>query len=265
MLSLDRFSLDDKVILVTAGTSRYGRHIVRDIAEAGATVITTSRDEEAARRIADEQQSRGYRVVPARLDLGDRDSIEKLSDRLEQEYETIDGLVNNAVSRPMSNLDDEISAWRQSMEENATGLFSLTRRIAKQMAAGSGGSIVNVSSIQGMHGPDQTLYAGTNMYDGGELAPPPDYYFHKGGLINLTRYFALVFGPARVRVNAVSPGGIKDDDQHPLFVQRYENRTALGRLASGEEVSSVILFLLSDGASYVTGVNIPVDGGYSAK
>jgi NAD(P)-dependent dehydrogenase (short-subunit alcohol dehydrogenase family) len=76
------------------------------------------------------------------------------------------------------------------MRANATGMFELTRLVANWMSDDNGGSIVNVGSIQGMIGPDVTLYQGTDMYDGGEQLPPPDYFFHKGGLLNLTRYFA---------------------------------------------------------------------------
>jgi NAD(P)-dependent dehydrogenase (short-subunit alcohol dehydrogenase family) len=122
-----------------------------------------------------------------------------------------------------------------------------------------------MSSIQGMRGPDETLYEGTTMYDNGEQSPPPDYFFHKGGLINLSRYLASVFGSDQVRVNTVSPGGIKSEDQDPTFVKSYEERTALGRLATGEDVSGLIVFLLSDASSYITGTNIPVDGGYISK
>jgi NAD(P)-dependent dehydrogenase (short-subunit alcohol dehydrogenase family) len=265
MPSLDRFSLENETVLVTAGTSRYGRCIVRDVAQAGATVITTSRDEEAAERIASEEQKRGHDVESACLNLGDLDTIEQLSNHLERDHGQITGLVNNAVARPMSHFDDDISAWQQSMERNATGLFELTRQIAQQMATGTGGSIVNISSIQGMRGPDETLYEGTSMYDSGEKSPPPDYFFHKGGLLNLTRYFAAVFGPEQVRVNAVSPGGIRSQGQDQTFVENYERRTALGRLAEGEDVGGAVVFLLSDAASYVTGTNIPVDGGYTTK
>lgn len=265
MSGSERFCLDDAVVVVTAGTSRYGRHIVRDVAAAGATVITTSRDKEKAEKIATEEQARGHDVIPARLDLGEKETIVQLCDRLETKHETVDGLVNNAVSRPMSHFNDDISTWEQSMRQNATGLFTLTRRIAKQMAANSGGSIVNISSIHGMCGPDETLYEGTTMYDNGNQSPPPDYFFHKGGLINLSRYFANVFGPDQVRVNSVSPGGIKSEGQDPTFVDKYEKRTALGRLATGEDVSNLVIFLLSDGSSYITGTNIPVDGGYTSK
>jgi NAD(P)-dependent dehydrogenase (short-subunit alcohol dehydrogenase family) len=260
MSGSERFCLDDAVVVVTAGTSRYGRHIVRDVAAAGAT----SRDKEKAEKIATEEQARGHDVNPARLDLGEKETIVQLCDHLETEYGAVDGLVNNAVSRPMSHFDDDISTWEQSMEQNATGLFTLTRRIAQQMAAASGGSIVNMSSIQGMRGPDETLYEGTTMYDNEEQSPPPDYFFHKGGLINLSRYLASVFGSDQVRVNTVSPGGIKSEGQDPTFVEKYEERTALGRLATGEDVSGLIVFLLSDASSYITGTNIPVDGGYTS-
>lgn len=265
MTVLDRFQLDGETIVVTGGTSRYGRQMVTDIASAGAKVVTTSRDSTVAAEIASTEQGEGHDVVGLPLDLCDLDSVSNFCTILADEYGPVTGLVNNAVARPMSALDGDIEDWRRSMLCNAMGLFELTRTIADRMAENSGGNIVNISSIQGMVGPDEALYDGTDMYAGGDTSPPPDYFFHKGGLTNLTRYLAAVYGPDDIRVNCVSPGGISGVDQDPAFVERYERRTALGRMACADDLSSVVVFLLSDAAAYITGTNIPVDGGYIVK
>lgn len=120
------------------------------------------------------------------------------------------------------------------------------------------GSIINISSIQGIVGPDFTLYEGTDM------DAPPDYFFHKAGIINLTKYFASKLGPYNIRVNAVSPGGLYSG-QNEKFVERYNKKTFLGRMAKGEDIKGVIVFLASDASFYITGANIIVDGGYTAK
>ena len=121
------------------------------------------------------------------------------------------------------------------------------------------GSIVNVGSIQGMVGPSVDLYEGTNLG-----TPPPDYFFHKGGMINLTRYYASVLGASGVRVNCVSPGGFFTHQPEP-FLTRYCKRTMLGRMADENDLGGTIVFLLSEASRYITGVNLPVDGGYTAK
>ena len=113
--------------------------------------------------------------------------------------------------------------------------------------------------IVGMVGPSLEFYEGTKMG-----TPAPDYFFHKGGMINLTRYFASVFGPGGVRVNCLSPGACFNQ-QPELFLERYNHRTMLGRMASETDLGGAVVFLLSDASRYVTGINLPVDGGYTAK
>lgn len=143
------------------------------------------------------------------------------------------------------------------MKTNATGLFAITRAFGQVMAKQGSGTIVNIGSIQGMVGPDFSLYEGLNMN------AIPDYFFHKGGMVNLTRYFAALYGPQGVRVNCVAPGGYYNG-QPPLFVERYTKATYLKRMANDHDLGGPVIFLLSDAARYVTGVNLPVDGGYTA-
>ena len=265
MSILDRFRLEGDTVVITGGKSRYGRQMVTDVANAGAKVLTSSRDPTAAAEIAAIEQEKGHDVEGLELDLCDLDSVSTFCTEVVEQYGPVTGLVNNAVARPMAELDGELEDWQRSMKCNATGVFELTRRIGEHIANHGGGSIVNIGSIQGIVGFDETLYEGTEMYSSGEKSPPPDYFFHKGGLVNLTRYLASVYGSDDVRVNCLSPGGISSSEQDPTFVEQYERRTALGRLATDEDVSGAVVFLLSDAAAYITGTNIPIDGGYTAK
>lgn len=252
------FSLDGKVALVTGGAGLYGKFISEALAEAGATVYIASRDENKCEILASELTKIGYKAFAGRLDQSDEGSVIDLYKRIINESGKIDILVNNAVLRPMKSYDDSIDNFRLSMEVNATGLFLVTRIFSKNMIERKSGSIINIASIQGMVGPDFTLYEGT------EMDVPPDYFFHKGGLINLTRYLASKLGPYNIRVNVISPGGLFAN-QNPTFVKRYSDRTFLGRMAKGEDIKGAVVFLASDASLYITGTNIIVDGGYTAK
>lgn len=256
---LHPFNLSGKVMVLTGGAGLFGRGLVTAIAEAGARLVVASRDFETLERVAAEENALGHSVFPERFDQGEEDSILALRDRVVARFGRVDGLVNNSVLRPMRSPEDPASAWEASMRVNATGLFLITRVFGETMCRQRDGSIVNIGSIQGMVGPSLELYAGTDMG-----LPPPDYFFHKGGMLNLTRYYAALFGPSNVRVNCVSPGGFFNDQPEP-FLGRYCDRTFFGRMANATDLGGPVVFLLSAAAAYVTGANLPVDGGYTAK
>lgn len=255
---LDSFSLKDKVALVTGGAGLYGRFIVEALAEAGATVYVASRDYAKCDVLAEGLRKQGFQVLAERLDQASEESARRLSERILGEQGKLDVLVNNAVLRPMRSYDDPVESFRLSMEVNATGLFMVTRILSESMTKRRSGSIINIASIQGVVGPDFSLYEGT------EMDVPPDYFFHKAGMINLTRYLAARFGPYNVRVNSISPGGLLGN-QDKRFLERYNKRTFLGRMANGEDIKGAVVFLASDASSYITGANLMVDGGYVAK
>jgi len=251
------FSLAGQVILLTGGAGLYGRGLSAQLAETGATLVLASRNVEALRVVAAEETARGYTVHARELDQGDEASVLRLRDSIRADFGRIDGLVNNAVSRPMKSVQAPLSEWESSMRTNATGLFSITRTFGEMMVAQGSGTIVNIGSIQGMVGPDFSLYEGTSM---GAI---PDYFFHKGGMLNLTRYFAALYGPRGIRVNCLSPGGFYNG-QNPLFVERYCKATYLRRMADDRDLGGPVIFLLSEASRYITGANLAVDGGYTA-
>jgi NAD(P)-dependent dehydrogenase (short-subunit alcohol dehydrogenase family) len=256
------FSLAGKVVLQFGGSGLLGRALVHDLAAAGATLIVASRDATSlASQIAVPEAARA-RLHFDNVDLLDESSIRALVSHTVARHGPLDGMVYNAVNRPMSRgFSDDLSKWEESMKLNATGFFAAVRAVGDAMAATKRGSIVNIASHMGMVGMHPALY------DGPAAQPAPDYFFHKAGMVNLTRYLASHYGASNVRVNVVSPGGIYNPDrpQKPEFLQRYAPMTVLGRMAHAHEISGAVIFLLSDAASYVTGINLPVDGGYTAK
>lgn len=256
---IDSFKLTGKVALITGGAGLFGRQIVIALAEAGARTIIASRGLDAIEAQAKELRSQGYDVTAMQLDQEQRSSVQALHDQIVKEFGGLDILVNNAVARPMKGWDDP-DGFAKSMAVNATGIYHMTQIFGNHMAGRGKGSIINISSIQGNVGPDFSLYEGTPME--GKL--PCDYFFHKAGMINLTRAAAAYYGPKGVRVNALSPGGFFNN-QDPTFLKRYNQRTFLGRMANDEDLKGAIVFLASDAAAYITGVNIAVDAGYTAK
>jgi len=255
----EKFSLRDRVVVLTGGGGLYGRQLTSAIAEAGANLVIASRSLARLQQVAREEKKRGYKVSCEAFDQGDEQSILDLRNRVLEKYGRVDGLVNNSVIRTMKSPDDSALAWEASLRVNATGVFLMTRTFGKEMSRRKHGSIVNISSMQGMVGPSLDYYEGTNLG-----TPPPDYFFHKGGLINLSRYYASLLGKKGVRVNCVSPGGFFNH-QPKLFLTRYNRRTMLGRMADENDLGGTIVFLLSEASRYITGVNLPVDGGYTAK
>lgn len=257
---MDWLSLKGKVALMTGGAGLYGRQIASALAQAGARTYIASRNVDELEKVASKLREEGYDVFALKLDQGDEKSILELRDEILKREGKIDILVNNAVARPMSGWGDDAAKFAESMRINATGVFMITRAFGDVMAENGKGSIINIGSIQGMIGPDGTLYEGL-----GFTGYVPDYFFHKGGIINFTRFAASLYGPKNVRCNCISPGGLRSERQPIEFVGRYSDRTFLGRMANDTDLMGAIVFLASDASAYVTGTNIPVDGGYTAK
>jgi len=244
--------------VVTGGAGLFGRQIVEALAEAGARVFMASRNLEKLENQAEAFRQAGLNVSALQYDQAAEKSIHRLLQQVLEAAGRVDVLVNNSVLRCVKDWDSPAADFARSMEVNATGLFVITREFGEHMAAHGGGSIINIGSIQGLCGPDYTLYEGLNW------GSPPDYFFHKGGMVQLTRYAASRLGPQGVRVNTITPGGFFNA-QDPRFVARYNARTFLGRMANQSDLKGAVVFLASDASAYVTGANLTVDGGYTAK
>ena len=259
MTILDRLRLDGKVALVTGGAGLYGQQIVRALAEAGARTYVASRNLEALEELAEEHRAEGRDVRALQYDQSDEESILALRDAIQEDSGELHVLVNNAVARPVTNgYFSDAEDIDKSMRINGTGLILITRTLGEIMA--DGGSIINIGSIMGLIGLEPHNYDGTDM--GGWY---PDYFFHKGGMANLTRFLASYYGDRDIRVNCVHPGGLQTPDHPEAFVRNYSERTCLGRLANDTDLMGIVVLLASDASAYITGANIPVDGGYTAK
>ncbi len=262
MKTLDMFSIENKVIVMVGGKGIYGSTMAQALARAGARLYIASRNVADLSAVADPLIKEGLRVTAHGVDIGDEASILALRDFVLAREGHIDALINNAVARTLTKgWQSSAEEFNASMRVNATGLFLLTRAFGDVMAQSGGGSIVHVGSIQGMVGPDPWLYENTPM--NGFV---PDYFLHKGGMVNFSRFAASFYGPKQVRVNVLSPGGCESEgNDHPSFRESYARHTCLGRMAKADDLVGAVIFMVSDASRYITGVNLPVDGGYTAK
>jgi NAD(P)-dependent dehydrogenase (short-subunit alcohol dehydrogenase family) len=254
-------TLEGRTAVVTGGAGPLGRVLADALAAEGARVVVVDLDEQSCAAAADALPGAGH--IPVGANLLDPQGISRVVDTV-HELGACDVLVNNAAftgtsgvpgyAVPFDEQTDE--AFAMALALNLTAPFSLTRRLAPLLRATGHGSVVNVSSIYGLVGPNLNLYAGTRMGN------PAAYAASKGGLAQLTRYLSTVLAP-EVRVNAFAPGGIARG-QDDAFVERYERLTPLGRMGTEDDFRGVVTWLASDASAYVTGQVVAVDGGWTA-
>jgi len=259
---LDLFSLKGRVALVTGGAGMYGRQLVAGMLEAGARTFVAARNIDPLKVMEAEARAKGQDLTALSYDQADEVSIFRLRDEILKIAGKCDVLVNNAVLRPMlkAGWNDELSTFDESMRVNATGLFAITRAFGDAMAERGGGAIVNIGSMHGVIAPDPWLYEGTE-----HSGWYPDYFFHKAGMINFTRFVASYYGLKNIRCNCVAPGGYQTEKHDARFLANFAKKTMLGRMANDNDLKGAIVFLASDAASYITGATLPVDAGYTAK
>jgi NAD(P)-dependent dehydrogenase (short-subunit alcohol dehydrogenase family) len=254
----DLFSLKDKVSLVTGGAGNYGKCIAEGLAEADSTVIIASRNLKASEEVAARFRTNGLNVHALQVDQGDPVSVQNLKVQILSEFGKLDVFVNNAVSRPMKGYDAPLEDFAESMRVNATGSMDILREMADLIVQNGGGSIINIGSMMGMFGPDLSNYEGTTMGN-----PPPDYFFHNAGLLNLTKYMAQILAGKNVRVNCISPGGLFNH-QSERFLENYTKKVPLRRMANQDDIKGLIVLLASEAGAYINGENILMDGGLNA-
>ncbi|MBP5671606.1 MAG: SDR family oxidoreductase [Victivallales bacterium] len=260
---IDSFRRDGRTAIVTGGAGRYGKQISEALAEAGAEVFIAARHVDASQAFADTLVTRGLKAHAIHLDLESTESIDKMVADIMAQTGRIDILINNAVTRCGcgGGWKKPLDSYDESLHVNASALFYITAAVSEVMKTAGKGSIVNIGSFMGLVGPEFANYAGTTM--GGN--PNPIYFYEKGGMVNFTRWAASVLGKDGIRVNAIHPGGLMENTLPERFVKQYSERTQLGHLAGQEDLKGIIVFLASDASGYITGTNIPVDGGYTAK
>ena len=264
----ERFDLTGRTAIVTGAAGLLGRQHCRALAEAGAQVVATDRDQTALDALAAEL---GCPALAVAADVADPESVRHLLAETLRHTGRVDVLVNNAaindmVENPLAALESSrfenypLDLWRRSLEVNVTGVFLCSQIIGAEMARAGRGSIINIGSTYGVVAPDQSLYLDPEGRQ--RFFKSPVYPTTKGAVLSFTRFLAAYWGKAGVRVNALSPGGV-ENGQDDFFVAEYSRRTPLNRMAAPQDFMGAVVFLASDASAYVTGANLLVDGGYN--
>ncbi|MFD0713546.1 SDR family NAD(P)-dependent oxidoreductase [Paenibacillus sp. GCM10027626] len=262
---MDSFRLEGKVAIVTGGSGLYGTHISTALAETGALVVIASRSLDNCERQAETLRSRGLSAVARQLDLADEHSIQHFTAQIVNEFQQIDILINNSVSRiGLADIEQTTAeGWLAAEQVNGLGLMLLTKAVVSTMRERQTGNIINISSIQGILGPHFPVYGDSGMTSGIE------YTYAKWGMVGITKWLANYYGKYNIRVNCISPGGYNPENTEQEikaggFLQRYLERTPLGRMADETDIQGAIVYLASAASKYVTGHNLVLDGGWSS-
>jgi len=270
---VEMFGLDGQVAIVTGALGRLGREYVRTLAAAGASVgaIDIAGDAAAFASLV----GAGHRVEVQLADLSNKAETDRAISAITAALGAAAILVNNAGmgSSPAAagsengRFEDypEV-AWDTMIDSHLkTTLFASQAFIREFRAAQhSAGSIINVSSTYGVVSPDQSIYE-YKREGGATYFKPVGYSVAKSGVLNFTRWLAEYGAPLGIRANTLVPGGVKEDGHAPAFIQEYEKRTPLGRMANETDYNGAVLFLASRASAYMTGATVVVDGGWTAR
>ncbi len=253
MTVLDRFRLDDKVVVVTGGGRGIGAAIARTAGEVGANVVLASRTQEQLDEVAADVRAAGGEAVTVVADVSDLDALEGLVDAAVEAFGGIDVVVNNAGgSMPQGFMDTSVRAFEKAFHFNVTTAFRLTQGAVPHMLGRENASVVNISAAIG------------RMSDRGFAA----YGTAKGALTHLTRLMASDLAP-RIRANGIAVGSVATSalqvvlDSEEIHTEMVE-RTPLKRLGDPSDIAAAALWLASDAGSWVTGKVVEVDGGLEA-
>ncbi len=251
------FDLGGRVAIVTGGSRGIGRAVAEGLADAGAAVaVVVDTDIEGAQRTVASLKARGARGVVVRADVSVDTDVKAMAAKVTQELGPPTILVNNAGTSIREPADRfQRSSWDRVLAVNLTGPLLCAQSVFLAMKQAGGGSIINIASMAGVVGIPGTLA----------------YSASKGGLVQMTRALAIEWAQLGIRVNAIAPCPVETDLSKRVFANQPEvfqdlvRRIPLGRVAQPVDVAGAVVFLASDAASMVTGVVLPVDGGWTAQ
>lgn len=250
-----QFDFKDEVVLVTGGSRGLGLEIAEAFGRAGASVVITARREQWLNEAEKQLKEQGISVQALICDVANPASAEQAVQQALAAYGKIDVLINNAGltwGAPAENMP--LERWQQVIDANITGTFLMSQLVGRHMIDRQKGAIVSVASIAGL---------------GGGQLNTIGYNASKAAVINLTRALAVEWGSHNIRVNCIAPGLFRTRMTEGIIAMGAEtviaNTTPLGRIGKPGELAPTVLFLASEGASYITGQVVPIDGGRTAQ
>lgn len=267
---MNNFKLTNKVACIVGGLGFIGKEVVKALSSAGAQTIVLDITKEKGIDFENYIKDQGYKASYENFDCSDLENMPKNFSALLDKYGPFDIFANCSFPRTQDWAENSFSnislkSYRKNVDIHMNSYAWLAKLAADAMKLQKkGGSIIQFGSTYGVVGQDLTIYEGTDM---GENMT---YASIKGGITNLSRLMASYYGKFNIRVNTLCPGGLlghvagKSDRQSKAFVSNYSKKTPLKRLGKPEEIASVVLFLASEAASYITGATIMVDGGWTA-
>ena len=259
MSVLNRFRLDNRRLFITGGSRGLGREMALAVADAGADVILTGRDEASLEKTAEEIRALGREAFPMVADMGDPTSCEAVCEKALAQHGPIDILINNAGGRrvPTATAEMSLETWRELMDLNLTSVFLCTKIIGGAMVErGEGGRVINIGSVNS--------FVATKGIGGRH------YETAKAAVVNFTRATAVDWAPHNITVNAICPGGFMTEPnqrwtkEKPEMVENFQSQVPLGKFGEPEDLGPLAVYLASDAARYMTGTAILIDGGYTA-
>lgn len=254
------FGLQGKVIWVVGGAGYLGSAIVKLLVSAGAQVVCADLGDKSKDFVG--KNGLYPKVVPVALDITEEGQVEDFVSVLSNSLGIPDGVVNLSFASTAKKFEDLTAAEFDKVNQGGiTSSFVFGRKACDLMAQQGAGSMVLFSSMYGMVTPNPSVY------DPPQNPNPIEYGVGKAGIIQMTKYFAMHYGPKGLRCNCVSPGPFPNPDVHkakPDFVGKLAEKTLLGRVGKASEVAGAVCFLLSPAASYITGHNLVVDGGWTS-
>ena len=269
------FRLDDKVAVLFGGNGYLGKQFCKALLEQGAIVYSCDIN------IADDESTNKLKIefndkyLKEKIDAYNKVELKNLYNKIITKHKKVDILINSITSKgndfylPFEEVS--LEGWEIGIKGNLTIPFLTIQTFIPIMREQGFGSIINISSIYGILGNDQSIYEGSNLLEIYIKESPniKQIYSHgvynaaKGGLINFTRYLAAYYGKYNVRINTITPGGIYQPNENDTFLKKYSAKVPLGRKAKPDEINGALVFLSSDESSYITGHNLIVDGGFS--
>ena len=269
------FSLENKVIVMFGGNGYLGRQFCKVILDSGGKLYSCDTNVNETDEIKEFKKEYPQQFNLIKVDATKTKELEILYRKIVTEEKKVDVLINATTMKsddfylPFEEVS--LDSWNIGILGNLTIPFLTIQTFIPIMKTNKKGSIINISSHYGKVGNDQRIYEGSNLHEV-YIKDSPDIkqiYSHgvynaaKGGVNNFTRYLAAYYGACNIRVNTISPGGICNEKENEVFLEKYSEKVPLGRKANIDEMNGALIFLASDASSYVTGHNLVVDGGYT--